>query len=307
MSFVPCEGPDTNRHDRNEACAVEAVIAPRERDLGGFTVRRVLPAAERRAVGSFVFFDQMGPSQFAPGQGINVRPHPHIGLATITYLFEGEIFHRDSLGSALSIRPGEVNWMTAGRGIVHSERTTEKLLAEGQKLYGIQAWVALPKDKEETEPAFVHHAQDELPVIESPGVRVHLIAGSLLGASSPVKTASRLFYAAVDMQADATLGFAPEHEERAVYLLEGALMVDNQEFEAGRLLTLRAGQTAHLKAASPVKAMLLGGAPLDGHRHIWWNFVSSSKERMAEAKSAWRHRAFPTVPGDEEERIPLPE
>jgi redox-sensitive bicupin YhaK (pirin superfamily) len=285
---------------------LELVIVPRSRDLGGFTVRRALPAAERRMVGPFVFFDQMGPTVFPIGAGIDVRPHPHIGLATLTYLFEGEILHRDSLGSVQPIRPGDVNWMTAGRGIVHSERTPGGLRETGGPAFGIQSWIALPKAKEETAPSFVHHGKAQLPVIEDAGATVRLVVGALYGARSPVATFTETVYADARLAAGARLPFPAEHEERAVYVAEGAIEVAGDRFEAPQLLVFRPGDSIDLRAPQGARLILLGGEPMDGPRHIWWNFVSSSKDRIEQAKADWRASRFPAVPG-ETEFIPLPE
>jgi redox-sensitive bicupin YhaK (pirin superfamily) len=286
--------------------ALERVIVPRPRDLGGFEVRRVLPSSEQRSIGPFVFFDQMGPSDFDPGRGIDVRPHPHIGLATVTYLFAGTIIHRDSLGTVQPIEPGEVNWMTAGRGIVHSERSDSELRKRRQKLYGIQIWVALPKQHEETTPDFTHYAASSLPRLEDEGKSIRVIAGSLFGETSPVKTFSPLFYADAAVNAGAALALADKHEERAIYLLEGKLEIAGQPFEAGRLLVFSPRDGVIIKAITPARLLLLGGEPLDGPRHVWWNFVSSSRERIEAAKADWKSGKFAAVP-DDSEFIPLPE
>ncbi len=304
MSWQSAEEPEAKTPP---ACkALQSVIVPRPRDIGGFEVRRVLPASERRSVGPFVFFDQMGPAELEPGQGIDVRPHPHIGLATVTYLFAGTIVHRDSLGTVQSIEPGEVNWMTAGRGIVHSERSDAELRKTRQKLYGIQIWVALPKQHEETEPDFAHYAAESLPLIEDDGKIVRVIAGSLFGKSSPVKTFSSLFYADAALQGDARISLGSEYEERAIYLLEGTVDIGGQSFESGRLLVFSSGDEILVKANATSRLLLFGGAPLDGPRHVWWNFVSSSRERMERAKDDWKAGRFAPVPGDPE-FIPLPE
>jgi redox-sensitive bicupin YhaK (pirin superfamily) len=285
----------------------ETVIVPRTRDLGdGFEVRRALPSLRRRMVGPFVFFDQMGPAVFGAGRGLDVRPHPHIGLATVTYLFDGEILHRDSLGTVQPIRPGEVNWMTAGYGITHSERTSPELRANGSSLFGIQVWVALPKAYEETEPAFAHHPVSALPVVEGEGKRVRLIVGGLSGARSPVKVFSEMFYADAALAAGARLELPAEHEERALYVTEGRVGIDGSRFEAGQLIMFRPGETVAIMADGAARLMLFGGEPMDGARHLWWNFVSSSKERIAQAKEDWRAGRFERVPG-ETEFIPLPE
>jgi redox-sensitive bicupin YhaK (pirin superfamily) len=287
--------------------APERIVVPKTRDLGeGFEVRRVLPAVEQRMVGPFVFLDQMGPTRLAPGKGLDVRPHPHIGLATVTYLFEGEILHRDSLGTVQPIRPGEVNWMTAGSGIAHSERSPPELRPAGPRLFGIQAWVGLPTASEEVAPGFAHHAAAALPVIEGDGVALRLIAGTLLGKSSPVEVFSPIFYADVTLADGARFELSDEHEERGAYLCEGRVAVAGDIHEPGRLLVFRRGDAVVLQGAGPARLLLLGGAPLDGHRHLWWNFVSSSKERIERAKADWKERRFPPVPG-ETEFIPLPE
>jgi redox-sensitive bicupin YhaK (pirin superfamily) len=287
--------------------AIETIIVPRTRDLaGGFEVRRVLPSGERRTVGPFVFFDQMGPTILPAGTGLEVRPHPHIGLATVTYLFDGEILHRDSLGTVQPIRPGAANWMTAGRGIVHSERTPPEFRTGGGRLFGIQTWVGLPKDREEVEPAFAHHAEDVLPVIDGDGKRVRVIAGALYGASSPVAVFSETLYADAALAEGARLELPVEYEERAVYIAEGRIAIGAETFEAGPLLVFRRGDRVTLTADGAARLLLLGGEPLDGPRHLWWNFVSSSTERIEQAKADWREGRFPKVPG-ETEFIPLPE
>ncbi|WP_257449203.1 pirin family protein [Archangium lipolyticum] len=286
---------------------METLIVTRTRDLGdGFEVRRALPSAQRRMVGPFIFLDQMGPTVFQAGHGLDVRPHPHIGLSTVTYLFDGEILHRDSLGMVQPIRPGEVNWMTAGRGIVHSERTAPETRAAGGPVFGLQAWVALPKKYEETAPAFVHHASATMPFLEGEGVRMHLIAGALYGKRSPVETLSDLFYADAALEAGAGLVIPADHEERALYLAQGTVEIDGIEFSAGQLLVFRPGSEIALQASESSRMMLLGGEPMDGPRYIFWNFVSSSKERLEEAKADWKAGRFARVP-QETEFIPLPE
>ncbi len=303
MSWQPADDP-TSREAA--PAAVETVIVPKSHDIGGFEVRRVLPSIQRRMVGPFVFLDQMGPARLAAGSGLDVRPHPHIGLATVTYLFEGEIVHRDSLGTVMTIRPGEVNWMTAGHGIAHSERTDAEARKSPSRLYGIQSWVALPKMHEETAPAFAHHGSEALPVIAGEGKEVRLIAGALYGARSPVATLSELFYADVTLERGARLPVPVEHEERAIYLVSGESEIAGQSFGPERLLVLKPGADVTVTASSPVRLLLLGGAPLEGPRHIWWNFVSSSKERIEEAKANWKAGRFAPVAGDAE-FIPLPE
>jgi redox-sensitive bicupin YhaK (pirin superfamily) len=293
--------------DKKSCDAIEDVIVPRARDLGGFEVRRALPSAKRQMVGPFIFFDQMGPAQFLSGQGIDVRPHPHIGLATVTYLFDGEITHRDSLGSALSIRPGEVNLMTAGKGIVHSERTGPEPRANGQNLFGILSWVALPKSHEESQPAFAHFDTSELPRFDGEGKRVRLIMGSLYGARSPAPYPQPCFYAEAVLAPGAVLPLDPDYDERAIYIASGRVDIAGQTFEPGQLLVFKPGDRISILAETNARLMLLGGEPMDGPRFIWWNFVSSSKERIAAAKNDWREGRFDIVPGDESEFIPLPE
>lgn len=256
-------------------------------------------------VGPFVFFDQMGPSVLHAGSGLDVRPHPHIGLATITYLFRGEILHRDSLGTVQPIRPGAVNLMTAGRGIVHSERTPPELRPTGAALFGIQAWLALPRGAEETEPAFSHHGADTLPLLEEDGVKLRLIAGELHGARSPVPTLTETLYADAELAAGAVLPVPPTVEERAVYLAEGEIEISGRRHEPGRLLVLRPGDALAIRAITPARLLLLGGEPMDGPRFIWWNFVSSRQERIEQAKADWQDGRFAAVPGDDE-FIPLP-
>lgn len=299
--------PDPMPGNAAAADAIEMVIVPRARDLGGFEVRRALPAVRRQMVGPFIFLDQFGPVLMQAGQGINVRPHPHIGLSTVTWLFDGSIFHRDSLGSQQPIAPGELNWMTAGRGIVHSERTAPAELARARQVFGIQSWVALPKQHEETAATFEHLAPDRLPVIDAPGVSARVIAGSIYGATSPVKTHSDLFYADVQLAAGAALPLPVDHEERGVYVVGGEIEVAGQAFAAGRLLVFRPRDAITIRARSNARLMLLGGEPMDGPRHIWWNFVSSSKERLEAAKEDWKQARFAIVPGDEQEFIPLPD
>jgi redox-sensitive bicupin YhaK (pirin superfamily) len=305
MSWQPDNDPIPG--DPRSCAAIEQVIVPRARDLGGFEVRRALPSAKRQMVGPFIFFDQMGPVQFLAGKGIDVRPHPHIGLATVTYLFQGEMLHRDSLGNALVIQPGEVNLMTAGRGIVHSEREAPEVRALPRDMFGIQAWVALPKAHEETAPAFAHHGREALPRIAGEGKRVQLIMGSLFGERSPVVFPHESLYAEAVLAPAAVLPFDADHDERAVYIASGEIDIAGDRFEQGRLLVFRPGDRISILALSQTRLMLLGGDAMDGPRHIWWNFVSSSKERIDQAKTEWRSGRFDTVPGDAEDFIPLPE
>jgi redox-sensitive bicupin YhaK (pirin superfamily) len=288
---------------------VELLIEGRAHELGpGFAIRRVLPHAGRRAVGPFVFFDHFGPLTIPPGgDGMAVRPHPHIGLATVTYLFEGGIFHRDSLGYAQAILPGDVNWMTAGRGIVHSERTEPEMKRTGFRLHGIQTWVALPKAHEEAAPSFEHVPAAKLPAWQEGGAALRLIVGTYAGRTAPTTHFSPIFYVAVEFAAGARIVMAPEHEERGIYVAEGDLRVGERRVAVGGLAVLLPGQAAALTAgADGAKAMLLGGATLDGPRHLWWNFVSSSPGRIERAKADWREGRFAKVPG-ETEFIPLPE
>ncbi len=288
------------------ACdAIEQVIIPRARDIGRFEVRRALPSARRQMVGPFIFFDQMGPAEFLLGQGMDVRPHPHIGLSTVTYLFDGEIMHRDSLGVVQPIRPGELNLMTAGSGIVYSERTAPDERAKGPKLFGIQAWAALPASHEETAPAFVHHAAEDLPRIVGEGKRVRLIMGSLYGETSPVSFPWSSFYAEAVLAPGAILPLDADYEERAIFIVSGEIDIAGDVFGAGRLLVFRPGDRISVLAISNARLMLLGGEPMDGPRHIWWNFVSSRKDRIEQAKAEWSSGRFDSVPG-EHEFIPLP-
>lgn len=285
---------------------VELVIQPRTRDLGSFEVARVLPYARRRMVGPFIFFDRMGPSTFAPGAGIDVRPHPHIGLATVTYLFEGEIMHRDSLGYEQPIRPGDVNWMSAGRGIVHSERTREEIIDTEREMFGIQSWVALPTDKEKSEPHFRHHPGDTLPEAENNGVHMRLIAGDAYGMTSPVEVASPMFYLDVNMTAGSVLDVTEDYPERAVYVVRGEVTVAGETYGENCMLVLAEGSTVTLEATGAARVMLLGGDPVDGERIIWWNFVASSQELIDQAKEDWKAGRFDGIEGDDE-FIPLPE
>ncbi len=288
---------------------VDLVIESRTRELTeGFKVRRVLPHAKRRMVGPFIFFDEMGPEILTAGKGLDVAPHPHIGLATVTYLFKGEILHRDGLGIKQLITPGAVNWMTAGSGIAHSERTPQETRNSGAELFGIQTWVALPVKDEETAPTFFHHEAEELPIIEAEGKSARLIVGSLYGEKSPVKVFSEMFYADVLMTSGAKLPVPAQHEERAVFVVEGAAAVlpNDGVFNAGQLVILKPGQEITISCASgTARLMLFGGEPMPEKRHIWWNFVSSNQERIEQAKLDWKERRFAPVP-DETEFIPLP-
>lgn len=304
MSWL--RGKDPVAGDAPSCDAVDLVIVPRVSDIGGFAVRRALPTVRRRMVGPFIFWDEMGPADFAVGDGLDVRPHPHIGLATLTYLFEGAIVHRDSLGSEAIIRPGAVNLMSAGRGIVHSERTGLEERVRGGRLAGIQSWVALPAEREEDTPAFSHYDENALPDLVGEGKHVRIVAGTLFGTTSPVATASEAVYADVALAAGASIPFDPVAEERAIYTVWGAIDIAGDRFEAHRLLVFKPGDAITITALTPARFLMLGGAPMDGKRYIWWNFVSSRKERIEEAKEDWKLGRFAGVPGDDE-FIPLPE
>ena len=274
----------------------------------GFFVTRLLPQVARRSIGPFVFFDYFGPVEFPPGRGLDVRPHPHIGLATITYLFDGSMMHRDTLGSALEIQPGDVNWMTAGRGIAHSERTGAAVRAAGHRMHGIQSWIGLPQADEEATPAFQHFAAADLPERNDKNVTLRLIAGSAFGLTSPVKTFSPIFYADARFAPGGALHYRAEHEERALFVIDGEVQTGGIEVHGpGAMLALEKDEEISLYADGPARVMLLGGAKLDGERHIWWNFVSSSMKRIERAKQEWRDGKFGLIPGDDQEFIPLPE
>jgi redox-sensitive bicupin YhaK (pirin superfamily) len=296
-----------------DADAIATLIIPRARDLGGFEVRRALPSPKRQLVGPFIFFDQMGPAEFLHDGGIDVRPHPHIGIATVTYLFNGEFQHRDSLGTDQMIYPGEVNWMIAGRAITHSERTSASTRAGRHKLFGIQTWVALPASQEETAAAFEHHGADALPLIEGEGKTVRLILGHAYGEKAPAKTFTDMFYADAMLDAGALLPLPDDHEDRGLYVISGAINVAGQSFEAGRMIVFRPGDNIAVTAgAEGARVMLLGGETLNEPRYIWWNFVSSSKERIEHAKQEWQRGdwhdgQFALPPGDNSEFIPLPD
>lgn len=290
--------------------SIETLILPRAHDVGGFEVRRALPTKERQMIGPFIFFDQMGPGEFLTGHGLDVRPHPHIGLSTVTYLFEGEVYHRDTLGSSQPIRPGALNWMTAGQGIAHSERTDPALRSHSNRLFGIQSWAALPKDREEMGPAFTHYPAEGLPILEEGGAHVRLVAGEAWGARAPVETHWPLFYADVQLAPGAAWPLPDTHEERGAYVVSGEVEVAGQRFEAGRMLVFRAGDALAIRAVEDAgqgaRLLLLGGAVMDGPRHIFWNFVSSSRDRIQQAKDDWEAGRFGKVPGDDKEFIPLP-
>jgi redox-sensitive bicupin YhaK (pirin superfamily) len=281
------------------------ILKSQTRDLGGFTVRRLLPAFPTKMIGPFIFFDHFGPIAFAPGAGADVRPHPHIGLATVTYLFDGEMLHRDSLGSVQKIEPGAVNWMTAGGGIVHSERTPAETRARGHRLHGIQTWVALPKDRELVEPMFSHQTKAALPEIVRPGVTLRLLAGTAFGEQAPTPTFSPMFYLAAEFEPGAAIELNAEHEQRGVYTAEGELTVAGEALPLHHLAVLPAGSSVRIESGPGARAIMLGGAAMED-RIIWWNFVASSRELIDAASERWREQRFPPVPG-ETEFIPLPE
>ena len=305
MSWRP--GSEPHCRENTAQTEVELVIEARPRDLGGFAVRRVLPSAKRRMIGPFIFFDEMGPVEFRSGAGMDVRPHPHISLATVTYLFEGEIEHRDTLGSHQLIRPGAINWMTAGRGIAHSERTQEAARRQGARLHGIQSWVALPKSHEETAPEFVHHPEETLPLFERDGVELRLLAGEAFGHTAPVRVVSPMFYADAKMGAGSELTMPADHHDRAAYIVSGTVSCARERCADSRMLVFAPGSESRIFAETEARVMLLGGEPFPEKRYIWWNFVSSSETRIEEAKRNWKEQRFGKVPGDEDEFIPLPE
>lgn len=311
MSWNPSLEP--NCPNLSDVDSIETLIVPRSRDLGGFEVRRALPAPKRQMVGPFIFFDQMGPAEFLTGQGIDVRPHPHIGIGTVTYLLDGEFQHRDSLGTNQMIYPGEVNWMTAGNGVTHSERTSEATRQGNSNLFGIQTWVALPKGKEEMQAEFEHHDQNALPEIEGEGKTVKLILGDLYGERSPVTTHSGIFYGDAVLDARSQLKMPENHEDRGVYVINGSIEVAGQTFTQGQMMVFRPGDDITIKAGETgARLILLGGDTLSESRYIWWNFVASSKEKIEEAKESWakgdwENGRFKLPPDDKEEFIPSPE
>ncbi|MFC0217802.1 pirin family protein [Pseudochelatococcus lubricantis] len=311
MSWNPALEPGCP--DDTGADAIETLIIPRTRDLGGFEVRRALPAPRRQMVGPFIFFDQAGPAEFLTGAGIDVRPHPHIGLGTVTYLYRGDFHHRDSIGSDQIIRPGELNWMVAGRGVTHSERTSAQGRAGPHSLFGIQTWVALPEGAEDNAPVFEHHGTRDLPVIENEGVSLKLILGHAYGEKAPATVYSETFYADVQLQPGARFPLPDDHEDRGIYVSEGSIAVAGQTFEAGRMMVFRPGDTITVAAGERgARLMILGGATLNGPRYVWWNFVASSHERITAAKEAWKAQqwgkgTFDLPVGDRDEFIPLPD
>lgn len=311
MSWNP--GIEPGNPDEIGIDSIETVIVPRARDLGSFSVRRALPAPRRQMVGPFVFFDQAGPAEFITGKGVDVRPHPHIGLATVTYLYRGEFQHRDSLGSNQIILPGAVNWMVAGKGVTHSERTSEQTRLAPHSLFGIQTWVALPEDKEQMAPSFEHQGKEALPVIEDKGVEMRLILGSAYGETAPVSVFSDMFYGDVSLQPGALLPLPDDHEDRGLYVVEGSVSIAGKEFSEAQMMVFRPGDRITVAAgAQGARVVILGGETLNGPRYVWWNFVSSSKERIEEAREQWRKEnwgigQFDLPPDDRSEFIPLPD
>ena len=300
MSWLSDATPDASE-------AVDIVVEPSVKDLGGFRVRRALPSRERQMVGPFIFLDHMGPARFQAGEGMDVRPHPHIGLATVTYLLEGSIVHRDNLGSLQEVVPGDVNWMTAGRGVAHSERTGEVARTVPRQVQGIQSWVALPRAHEEDAPGFSHHEGSSLPVLRDRGVTARIVAGEAYGTRSPVPVVSHTLYVDASLEAGAALPLPDDHAERGAYVIEGEVEVAGECYEAGRLLLFRPSDAITLRARRPSRVLLVGGEPMDGPRHLWWNFVHSRKDRIEAARADWRAGRFAPVPGDEREFIPLPD
>ena len=312
MSWNPALDPAIPVTDA-DIDAIETVIVPRARDLGGFEVRRALPSGRRQMVGPFIFFDQMGPAEFLTGEGIDIRPHPHIGLGTVTYLLRGRLHHRDSLGTDQWVEPGAVNWMMAGQGITHSERTDGAARKAPMSMFGLQTWIALPESHEDDPAGFAHLGAAELPLLTGEGKEVRLILGHAWGERVPFEMPSETFYADAILAPGAAIPLPDEHEDRGAYVLEGSVTVAGEEYDAGRMLVFRPGDRMSLRAgAQGARVMLLGGATLGGPRHIWWNFVASSRERIEAAKEAWRagdweHGRFSLPPGDADEWIPAPE
>jgi redox-sensitive bicupin YhaK (pirin superfamily) len=310
MSWNPSLEPGCPDDVRAES--IETIIVPRARDLGGFEVRRALPAPQRRLVGPFVFFDQMGPAEFITGAGIDVRPHPHIGLGTVTYLYRGEFQHRDSLGTNQMIYPGELNWMVAGRGVTHSERTSQETRLTPHDLFGIQTWVALPEAEEDAPPRFEHHGREALPLVEAEGLRLRVILGSAYGVAAPARVFTDTFYVDAIVQPGARLPLPQEHEDRGLYVIEGEIHIAGDVYAAGRMLVFRPKDAITIQAgAQGARLLLLGGATLSGPRYIWWNFVSSSREKIEYAKEQWRKGAwgqglFDLPPDDRDEFTPAP-
>jgi redox-sensitive bicupin YhaK (pirin superfamily) len=305
MSFFP--GRDPEPGDAFASAQIELMVIPNAKDIDGFQVRRALPTARRRLVGPFIFFDRMGPAILRAGQALDVRPHPHIGLSTVTYLFDGKIRHRDSLGTEMVIQPGDVNLMTAGRGIVHSERTPNELRGAPMSVSGLQTWLALPDGKEEVAPVFENTAALHLPEIDAEGVSGRVVIGDFQGLRSPVRADTETLYADLRLAPGASVKIPADAEERAIYTLDGDVSISGDRFPAERLLVFRPGDELVVSSERGAHFMLFGGASLGSPRHIWWNFVSSSKERIEQAKQEWKTGRFDIVPGDEEEFIPLPD
>ncbi|MBC9247953.1 pirin family protein [Paracoccus sp. 11-3] len=310
MSWNPALTPGCP--DEIGADAIETLIIPRSRDLGGFEVRRALPAPKRQMVGPFIFFDQAGPAEFLTGQGVDVRPHPHIGLGTVTYLYRGDFHHRDSIGSDQIIRPGALNWMVAGKGVSHSERTSEAGRSGPHSLFGIQTWIALPEQYEDMEPTFEHHGKEALPEIRDQGIDAKLILGSAYGETAPAQMYSETFYLDVTLAAGALFPMPDNHEDRGIYITEGSISISGQSYAAGQMMIFRPGDKITVQAGERgARLMALGGATLNGPRYIWWNFVASSEEKIEEAKREWREARwgqglFDLPPTDRDEHIPLP-
>lgn len=304
MSFFP--GTDPEVGDKPACDAIELMVIPSAKDIGGFEVRRALPTAKRRLVGPFIFFDRMGPALLRAGQALDVRPHPHIGLATVTYLFDGRIRHRDSLGTEMVIAPGDVNLMTAGRGIVHSERTPQELRGAPMSVSGLQTWLALPDGKEEVAPLFENTAAAELPTFDDGGASGRVVIGGFDGLKSPVRAASDTLYADIRLKPGASVRIPADAEERAIYTLDGTVTISGDRFPDNRLLVFKPGDEIVVSSEGGAHFMLFGGASLGSKRYIWWNFVSSSRERIEQAKEEWKTGRFDIVPGDDKEFIPLP-
>ena len=305
MSFFPARDPEPG--DAFSCDAIELMVVPNARDIGGFEVRRALPTARRRLVGPFIFFDRMGPAILRAGQGLDVRPHPHIGLSTVTYLFDGRVRHRDSLGTEMVISPGDVNLMTAGRGIVHSERTPQEMRGQAQGISGLQTWIALPDRIEEMAPTFENTSSTALPDFTDNGATGRVVMGDFEGHRSPVTTFQDTLYADLRLAAGARIKIPAEAEERAIYVLEGDVVISGDRFASDRLLVFRPGDEIVVGSEQGAHFMLFGGASLGSRRYIWWNFVSSSRERIEQAKEEWKTGRFDIVPGDEKEFVPLPE
>ena len=305
MSWTEADHPTCDEHVE-ESCLL-TVVEGRARDLGGgFTVRRILPSTARRAVGPVIFFDHFGPMTLEPPHAMDVRPHPHIGLATVTYLFDGAVMHRDSLGTDQEIQPGAINWMTAGRGIVHSERTPERLRDHAFELHGLQLWIGLPCEHEETEPAFYHHPADSIPSVEGEGFRARVLVGSAFGQTSPVQPLSTMYYVDLEVDAGARIPISDGYAERSLYVVSGTVTCEGTQYGTGNLLAFRAGGDPKLVADTDARVVLCGGDPLEGPRHMFWNLVSSDPIRLEQAKLDWAEERFPEIPDDHNERIPLP-